>query len=92
MKIEAINPIAMEMTEPAIKSGNFSQWLTEKVGETNQQLIQSDVALQELAKGESQNLHHVMIKLEQAKLSLQLITQVRDRTLTAYQEILKEQI
>jgi len=92
MKIEAINPIAMEMTEPTAKVGNFSQWLTEKVGETNQQLIQSDVALQELAKGESQNLHHVMIKLEQAKLSLQLISQVRDRALTAYQEILKEQI
>ncbi len=91
MKIDAISPEFMEINPPQ-KAPSFGQWLTEQLSDTHQKLVESDQALQSLAKGESQNLHQVMIQLEQAKLSLQLVEQVRSRTLNAYQEILKEQI
>lgn len=91
MKIDAISPEFFNLI-PSQNTPSFGQWLTEKMVDTNQQLIESDKALLSLAKGESQNLHQVMIQLEQAKLSLQVIEQVRTRTLSAYQDILKEQI
>ena len=47
---------------------------------------------QRLAVGEVQDLHHVMIRLEEAKASFQLFLQVRNRLLDAYQEVMRMQI
>lgn len=91
MKIDAIASIPMQL-EPTQKINSFSQWFSEQITDVNKQLNEADSSLQQLAKGNGQNLHHVMLNLEQAKLSFQLIEQVRNRALTAYQEIMKEQI
>ncbi len=72
--------------------GNFSQWLSEQVAETNTQLNSADQALNDLASGQSTNLHQTMITLEQAKLSFQYIEQIRNRLMSAYQDLLREQI
>ncbi len=58
----------------------------------NSQLQRVDADLQRLALGDAQNLHQVMINLEEAKLSFQLLVQVRNHALEAYQEIMKMQI
>jgi flagellar hook-basal body complex protein FliE len=50
------------------------------------------MALQRLATGDVQNLHQVMIGLEESRLSFQLFMQVRNRMLEAYQDIMKMQI
>jgi hypothetical protein len=46
----------------------------------------------ELATGEVDNLHQVMLKLDEAKLSFQLMVQVRNKLLEAYQDILRMQV
>jgi flagellar hook-basal body complex protein FliE len=48
--------------------------------------------MQRLAAGEVQNLHQIMIRLEESKLSFQLMLQVRNRLLEAYQDVMKMQI
>jgi flagellar hook-basal body complex protein FliE len=45
-----------------------------------------------LAAGDTDNLHQVMIALEEAKLSFQLMVQVRNKLLESYQDILRMQI
>jgi len=70
---------------------DFGTWLTSAVGRVNQQLVQADQGLRELAAGETQNLHQVMISLEEARLGVQLLVQVRNRLLEAYQEVLRMQ-
>ena len=42
--------------------------------------------------GEPVNLHQVMGQLERAKLQLELVVQVRNKLLDAYQDLLKMQI
>jgi flagellar hook-basal body complex protein FliE len=42
--------------------------------------------------GEQGNLHEVMIALEKAKLSFELILAVRNKSLEAYQELMRMQI
>ena len=54
--------------------------------------MQSDRMLQRLAAGEVDNLHQVMVSLEEARLSFQLLVQVRNRLLEAYQDVLKMQV
>lgn len=71
-----------------VTSSSFANWLSY----TNDTLIQADKNLQALASGQAQNLHETMLTLEEAKLSLQFLQQVRNRLLTAYQDLLREQI
>lgn len=73
--------------EPAI--GSFGQLVTEGLSRINGQLIGSQVDLQKLAMGDAQNLHQVMINLEESRVSFQLMMQVRNRLLEAYQDIMK---
>jgi flagellar hook-basal body complex protein FliE len=55
----------------------------------NEQLFTSQTDLQRLALGDAQNLHQIMIRLEESRLSFQLMMQVRNRLLEAYQDVMK---
>ncbi len=71
---------------------SFVEWIGQQMVSTNEQLNSADKALEDLASGHSENLHHTMLTLEQAKLSFQYLEQIRNRLMSAYQELLREQI
>ena len=73
-------------------AGMFGQMVSEGLAHVNEQLLTSQTGLQRLASGEMQNLHQVMIQLEESRLSFQLMLQVRGRLLEAYQDVMKMQI
>ena len=79
-------------TGTAAVPGDFGAWLSHAVSRTNQDLVRADQALQQLASGETENLHQVMIALEEARVGVQLLVQVRNRLLEAYQEVLRLQV
>ena len=70
----------------------FEGWLKEQVADVNQQIVDSDQKLRQLALGEAENLHQVMMSLEKAKLSFSLVTEVRNKLLEAYQDIMRMQV
>ena len=70
---------------------SFADWMASQIGDVNRQMVDADRGMQELATGGAANLHDVMIRLEQAKLSLQLMLQVRNHLLDAYQELVRTQ-
>jgi flagellar hook-basal body complex protein FliE len=72
--------------------GDFGGLLARSLDGVQGQLAQAERGLQSLATGEAQNLHQVMISLEEARLGLQLLVQVRNRLLESYQEILRMQV
>lgn len=69
--------------------GSFGKLVTDGIAQVNSRLIDSQVDLQKLAVGDAQNLHQIMMKLEESRLSFQLMMQVRSRLLEAYQDIMK---
>ena len=83
---------ALQEAGVTTKPQNFGAWLASAMGDVNQQLARADQSLQQLATGETQNLHQVMIALEEARIGVQLVVQVRNRLLEAYQEILRMQV
>jgi flagellar hook-basal body complex protein FliE len=87
-----LNPQIKEMATIEKPTLSFANWLTDTVSATNQQLLSADDALQQLASGQAVSLHQTMLTLEQAKLSFQFLEQIRNRLMTAYQDILREQI
>lgn len=97
MRIDETLPINLnqpikEMESVKKPAEPFSNWLIDKVNNTNQQLLDADTALQQLASGQTVSLHQTMLTLEEAKLSFQFLEQIRNRLMAAYQDILREQI
>lgn len=77
---------------PKGTGGEFGGLVTRGLGELNQQLLVSQADLQQLATGNAQNLHQIMMRLEETRLSFQLMMQVRNRVLEAYQDLMKMQM
>jgi len=93
----SVVPAALASMNPAQLAGaahgvGFNEWLGQQVTSANSQLVQADDGIRKLALGEADNLHQVMINLEKAKLSFELVVQVRNKLLDAYQELMRMQI
>lgn len=73
-------------------SPNFGGLFMDEVERTNGKLLGADRAVQEVALGSNRSLHSVMIELEEARLGFQLLLQVRNRVLEAYQEVMRTQL
>jgi flagellar hook-basal body complex protein FliE len=70
----------------------FAASLAAEIGKVNDKMQSADKQVQDLALGKANNLHDVMIALEETKLAFQLMVQIRTRALEAYQDILRMQI
>jgi flagellar hook-basal body complex protein FliE len=68
------------------------KFFSELVSKVNDMQVQSDKAIQGLASGENKNLHEVMIAVEKSSISFQFMTQVRNKALEAYQEVMRMQV
>lgn len=98
MSIEAIGAVGAQLAAPAAsspesaaKSGLFDAVL-EGIANVNRDMQVTQKAVEGMALGQTDNLHQVMIGLEQTRLSFELLLQVRNRVLEAYQEIMRMQV
>jgi len=73
------------------KSG-FGGILSSKIESTNDAQLAGDKAVEKLMTGEAKHLHEVMIAVEEADVSLRMLVQMRNKALTAYEEIMRMQI
>lgn len=73
-------------------TGSFGTLLKQKLAEVNSLQHQADALTQQYLAGKTEDVHQVMLALEQANLSLQMMVQVRNKVIEAYQEISRMQI
>jgi flagellar hook-basal body complex protein FliE len=102
MAIEQIQAIAAEPsltplaaaagTAATAPAGQFGQLVSQGLERVNTQLLGTQTDLQQLAVGQVENVHQVMIRMEEARLSFQLMMQVRNRVLEAYQDVMRMQL
>lgn len=83
-------PLAPGQTDPSQKS--FADTLTEAVGNVNQMQKEADVKAQQLATGKTTDIPDVMMSVEKADIALRLMTQVRNKMIEAYQDMMKMQV
>ena len=65
----------------------FSDLLTNVVRDAHQSQIKADSAVQGLVTGQNSDVHQVMLAMEQARLSMMLVVEVRNKMVEAYQEL-----
>ena len=82
-------PAAKE--NPATGGGSFGNFLKDAIDQVNNLEKSSTGELQKFLD-EKTDLHSVMIALEKADLSFQTMMQVRNKIVSAYQEIMKSQV
>lgn len=89
----AISKINLNQNDdPVSTKSSFGNFLKKAVNEVNQLHAESDQAAEKIASGKEVDVHNTMIALEKADVSFQLMIQVRNKTLEAYQEILRMQV
>jgi flagellar hook-basal body complex protein FliE len=71
---------------------NFGEVLKDAISTVNELQKQSDQEIQKLMTGESQDLHATLIAVQKADLSFQMMMQVRNKIIQAYQEIMRMQV
>jgi flagellar hook-basal body complex protein FliE len=100
MKMMPVNPfLPISLQQPAAGrelspagTADFGQALQQALTEVNR--LQQNAALEskKMVLGQAEDVHQVMIAMEQARLAMQLTVQVRNKLVEAYQEISRMQI
>lgn len=84
----SLSPTSISNSE----KGDFQNALSQGVNQVNQDLNQANKVSQEFMMEGKHNLHEVMIQLEKADLNFRFMTQVRNKVLDAYNEVMRMQV
>ncbi len=97
--IDPISALAMPLVDPTSSvltaqkpASDFSSWVAREMQDLNTKLSTADTQVRELAVGDTTNIHQVMIALEKARMSLELVVQVRNKLLEGYQSLMQMQV
>ena len=70
----------------------FADTLRQSIESVDEAQKAADGRVEAFIAGETDNVHDVMIALNQAELHFQLLTEVRNKLLDGYQEIMRMQV
>ncbi|MBC7105907.1 MAG: flagellar hook-basal body complex protein FliE [Firmicutes bacterium] len=93
-----VNPVGAGGVKPTVAASaaregpSFAQTLREALERLNETQLNADRALAQFLTGELQDVHRVVLAMEEARLAMQLAVQVRNRVVEAYQELARMQI
>ena len=74
------------------RSSGFMDSLQQAISKANDIQLGADQATEALMTGQTQNIHQTMVALQEADVSFQLMMQIRNKLVTAYEEIQRMQI
>jgi len=83
--------ITSPASSPAEGEDSFSSTLTDAIDQVEMMHTSSQQQVQGLLQGDRQDIHNVMIAVEKADVAFQLMMQVRNKIVNAYQEVSRMQ-
>ncbi|MBB5172081.1 flagellar hook-basal body complex protein FliE [Texcoconibacillus texcoconensis] len=95
MRPQASTPTAgttQQRTSTHEAQQSFKQMLSDSIRGVNESQKTSEVATQRMARGDDIDLHEVMIAGQKADITLRTATEIRDKAVEAYQEVMRMQI
>lgn len=67
----------------------FGSMLTDSLKNVNELQSEKKAMIEEFASGKTENVHELMITMQKASLAMSMTSTVRNKIMTAYQEILR---
>lgn len=77
---------------PEEEKVSFKETLQNFMQDVNSLQKNADEATQRLISGEVENIHQVMLAMEEANTSFQLMMEMRNKILDAYREVMRMQV
>ncbi|MEJ2642733.1 MAG: flagellar hook-basal body complex protein FliE [Desulfosarcinaceae bacterium] len=96
MKMDALQPTPIQTSKPepelpnadaAPEAGKFGNLLQSAFDQVNELQLKGDEAVQQMVSGENTDIHNTMITLQKAQISFELMLQVRNKIVAAYDQI-----
>jgi flagellar hook-basal body complex protein FliE len=81
---------ASERVKESVQS--FQQVLKEFIKDVNELQLEAGEAVEKAITGKINDIHDVMIAVEKAKTSFELLMEVRNKMLEAYKELMRLQV
>ena len=70
----------------------FQDVLKSFIGQVNDLQLNMDRKIDQFASGEIKDLHEVMIAVEEADIAFQLMMEIRNKLMTAFEDVMKMQV
>ncbi len=74
------------------KEGNFANLLKEAINEVSKVEKNADEEIKKVVTGEEKNIHKTLIAVEKADLSFQLMMEIKNKLMDAYNELMRTRI
>ena len=81
-----------QKAQPKTDGPSFMDHIKKGIEETNQAQKVSEQKATDLVTGKSENIHDTMLEAAKAELSFNLMVQIRNKALEAYQEVMRMQV
>lgn len=99
-KIASMNTPSLIIKDNSIEEGtkvtsngeSFGDLMKEQLNNLNNKQVEADNMIQGFITGEVDDLHSVMIASEEARISLELAVQIRNKCIESYKEITNMQL
>ena len=82
---------ASSIAQPTPQSGSvsFGQMLEGSMERVNQLQTEADAKINNLANGQQTDIHQTMIAVEKASVSFELLMQIRNKLIAAYDKVMR---
>ena len=98
IKLPSIGPLTSgvkvetETQNQNVESGGLKNTFEKLLQEVNKQQLIAESKQVELMVSENKDIHGTMLALEKADLSMRLMLQVRNKLVSAYEEVMRMQV
>jgi flagellar hook-basal body complex protein FliE len=88
-RLESILPAneKLRQADADASSAPFSDYVKQSLADVNRKMVDADQAIDDLTTGANPDIHNTMIAMQKAEISFELVMQVRNKIISAYDEI-----
>ena len=88
----ASNPAGSPKQTTAPQSNSFGGLLKQSLSDVTELQHKADQAVKALATGQQQDIHNTMIAMEKAGVAFNLLMQIRNKVIAAYETVMRMQV
>ena len=82
----------VDFNESPEQEGSFADMIRDAVQSVDDMQKVSETGVENILAGKAENIHEVMISMQKAQLSFQLMVEMRNKAVETYQELSRMQI